>query len=73
MDIADQPGFILFYQPDKIDERVENMKTIYPELVFETIIEPGFMDKIMYWLNPINDNQNIYLYRNKNVLPNKIE
>ncbi len=73
LNITNQPGFILFYQPDSINQRVKNMKTVYPELVFETIIEPGFMDKVMYWLNPINDNQNIYLYRNRNVLPDKIE
>ena len=71
--VSEQPGFILFYQPDNIDQRVEKMKTIYPEIVFETIIEPGFMDRVMYWLNPINDNQNIYLYRNSAVLPNRIE
>ncbi len=70
---SEQPGFILFYQPIDIELRVENMKTIYPNIVFETIIEPGFMDKVMYWLNPINDNQNIYLYRNTSVLPNKIK
>ena len=71
--VSKQPGFVLFYQPDNIDSRVKKMKTIYPELEFETTIEPGFMDRVMYWLNPINDNQNIYLYRNKNVLPDKIE
>ncbi len=71
--VSQQPGFVLFYQPDNIDERVKQMKTVFPELEFETIIEPGFMDKVMHWLNPINDNQNIYLYRNKNVLPKKIE
>jgi len=71
--VSQQPGFVLFYQPDNIDERVKQMKTVFPELEFETIIEPGFMDKVMHWLNPINDNQNIYLYRNRNVLPRKIE
>ncbi len=70
---SDQPGFVLFYQPDNIDQRVNNMKTVFPELVFETVIEPGFIDRLLYWLNPINDNQNIYLYRNKSVLPSKIE
>ncbi len=70
---SNQPGFIIFYQPDNIEQRVNKMKTVYPELVFETIIEPGFIDRLLYWLNPINDNQNIYLYRNKSVLPNKIE
>ena len=26
------PGFILFYQPDNLEQRVENIKTIYPNL-----------------------------------------
>ncbi|MAE07247.1 MAG: hypothetical protein CL661_00625 [Bacteroidetes bacterium] len=69
----DQPGFVLFYQPNNIEQRVRQMKTVYPELEFETIVEPGFMDRLLTWLNPINDNQNIYLYRNKSVLPNRIE
>ncbi len=71
--LSEQPGFILFYQPENIEHRVNQMKTVYPELEFETVIEPGFMDRLLFWLNPINDNQNIYLYRNKSVLPNKIE
>lgn len=68
-----QPGFVLFYQPDNIEQRVIQMKTVYPELEFETVIKPGFMDRLLTWLNPINDNHNIYLYRNKNVLPCKVE
>ncbi|MFK5856951.1 MAG: glycosyltransferase family 39 protein [Bacteroidota bacterium] len=70
--VSEQPGFVLFYQPDEIEDRVSKLKTVYPELEFETIIEPGFMDRVMHWLNPINDNQNIYLYRNKEVLPERI-
>lgn len=70
---SQQPGFIFFYQPDSIDYRVDKMKTIYPNIVFETVVEPGFIDRILYWLNPINDNQNIYLYRNTSVLPTKKE
>ncbi len=66
--LNEQPGFILFYQPDNIDQRVANMKTVYPNIVFETIIEPGFMDKVLHWLNPINDNQQIYIYRNVDVV-----
>ena len=73
LNISEQPGFILFYQPDNIDDRVAKLKNIYPDIVFETIIEPGTMDKVLYWLNPINDNQNIYLYRNEAVLANKVD
>jgi glycosyl transferase family 22 (putative mannosyltransferase) len=72
-DISVQPGFVLFYQPDNIELRVNNLKQVYPKLIFEATIEPGFMDRVLYWLNPINDNQNIYIYRNTAVIPDKIE
>jgi hypothetical protein len=58
------PDFVLFFQPDNLDRRVDSMLTIFPELEYETTIEPGFMDKVIYWLNPINDNQIITIYRN---------
>ena len=70
--LSEQPGFLLFYQPNNIEKRVENMKTVYPDIVFETTIEPGFMDKVLHWLNPINDNQRIYIYRNPNIIKKKI-
>ena len=66
-----QPGFVLFYQPDSIEQRVEKMKTIFPQLVFEVKIEPGTADRVLHWLNPINDNQNIYIYRNEAVINTK--
>jgi hypothetical protein len=67
-----QPEFVLFFQPDNLDERVKQMKEIFPGLEYETTITPGWIDKILHWLNPINDNQNIYIYRNKTSIPEKI-
>jgi len=69
---APVPDFILFYQPDKLQSRIDSMKTIFPYLEYETTIEPGFMDKVLFWLNPINDNQIITIYRNKATIPNAI-
>ncbi len=66
------PDFILFYQPNDIEDRVEKMKTVFPDLEFETMIEPGMMDALLHYLNPINDNQNIYIYRNKARIPEAI-
>ncbi len=71
--ISNQPGFVLFFQPDNIEQRVEKMKTIFPKLTFETIIKPGKADKVLHWLNPINDNQNIYIYRNEAVISKKFK
>ena len=67
-----EPGFILFYHDKDLQARVDSMKVVYPEITFETKIKPGFVDKILFRLNPINDNQNIYIYRNKSVIPDKL-
>ncbi len=66
-----EPGFVLFYHDKDLQMRVDSMKAVYPDITFETKIKPGFIDKILFLLNPINDNQNIYIYRNKNVIPDK--
>ncbi len=31
------------------------------------------MDEVLHWLNPINDNQKIYIYRNEAKIPKRIE
>jgi len=48
------------------------MKTLFPDLVYETTIEPGFMDEVLFWLNPINDNQIITIYRNNGTISKSI-
>ena len=68
-----QPDFILFMESKKIESRVAFMQSVFPGLEFETLIEPGMMDRVLHWLNPINDNQNIFIYRNSTVYPNKLK
>ena len=68
---TNQPEFVLFFQPNDLEERVARMQSIFPGLVPETMIEPGLMDELLHWLNPINDNQNIYIYRNELLLEYK--
>jgi hypothetical protein len=67
------PGFVLFFMPDGLEDRIEKMKGLYPDLEYETTIEPGVMDQLLHWLNPVNANQNIYIYRNRSVIPEKRE
>jgi hypothetical protein len=64
-----EPRFFLFYRDQNLDERVNDLKVLYPEMVFETASEPGFVDMIMHWLNPNNRNETIYIYRNKKYFP----
>lgn len=71
-DTENQPGFVLFYEPKNLEKRVDSMKLVLPELVFEKLVVPGYLDRVLHWLNPVNDNQNIYIYRNKAVIPDAI-
>lgn len=59
------PRFILFFDDLNLQQRVDSMKTEYPGIKYETMIEPGFIDKLLYQMNPLNNvNQTIYIYKN---------
>ncbi len=64
-----QPRFILFLEPENLDRRVSAIKEVYPNIVYETTINPGLIDKILYQLNPRNANQTIVIYRNRDFYP----
>ncbi|MDZ7741114.1 MAG: hypothetical protein U5Q03_05025 [Bacteroidota bacterium] len=64
-------SFVLFFEADNIGRRAERLKEVMPGLVFEKKIEPGFADKIMHWMNPVNANNIIYIYRNTDKIPDK--
>jgi hypothetical protein len=59
----DKPQFIIFWEAENLPARIDSVKKYYPELTYETTIEPSFIDKTVYWLNPLNSNQTTYIYR----------
>ncbi len=67
------PRFFLFEENKNLDQRVESIKKYFPNIVYETTIEPGFNDELMCKLNPINANQTIVIYRNKDFYHNKLK
>ncbi len=67
------PRFILFSADKDISGRVYTMKKDFPNIKYETTIKPGFMDDIMFRMNPRNRNQTIVIYRNADFYPNKME
>lgn len=67
------PRFILFEENKNLDARIANMKKYFPNIEYETTIEPGFIDNLLYKLNPINANQTITIYRNRDFYPQKIK
>ncbi len=65
------PRFFIFFEEKNINERVNQIKVIYPSMEYETTIKPGFIDRLLHWLNPINANQTIFIYRNTDYFPEK--
>lgn len=67
------PDFVLFLEDQNLKSRVENIKTVLPDLVYDTTIKPGFIDNVLHEINPNNRNYEIAIYRNKNKQPVKAE
>src|ERR1035437_2548694 len=58
------PNYIVFNEDKNIDKRVSDMKTIFPKMTYMTTIEPGLIDKVLYYLNPQhNANYTSYIYK----------
>ncbi|MEI7662633.1 MAG: glycosyltransferase family 39 protein [Bacteroidota bacterium] len=71
--LSEQPRFILFTGEKDINKVILKAMKQYPGLVYETTIEPGFSDKLVHWMNPVNKNRTMIIYRNAEFFPNKIQ
>ncbi|MBK7027864.1 MAG: glycosyltransferase family 39 protein [Bacteroidales bacterium] len=65
--------FVCFFEETNLDKRIETLKETLPQLEYETTIYPGYIDKVMFFLNPVNLNQTIIVYRNKAFFPEKVQ
>ncbi len=57
------PNYILFYQEEKLKERIEAMKVYFPDIKFETKVEAGWFDRLLHELNDKNSVETIYIYK----------
>ena len=63
-DISQHPNYIVFNEDNNIDKRVADMKTIFTKMTYMTTIEPGLIDKVLYFLNPKhNANYTCFIYK----------
>jgi len=67
-----QPRFFLFSAEKDLQKEVIKARKSFPFIVYETTIEPGFIDKFVRRLNPVNKNRTVYIYRNTLFYPQKI-
>ena len=61
--LKQRPNYVIFMQAEHINERVDTLRKKFPTLHYKATIEPSFIDKTMYFLNPINDNQTTFVYK----------
>ncbi len=59
------PQFFFFTGDKGLQQRVIRARQYFPGLVYETTIEPGFVDRLMHRLNPVNKAIRIHIYRNR--------
>lgn len=59
------PNYVIFMDEAKLKERVEKIKTCFPQIQLVQIIEPSYLDQFIRWLNPINKNYTAYIYKVK--------
>lgn len=60
-----KPNYVIFYQAENINARVDTLRKRFPTLTYEATIEASLLDKTLHWLNPLNDNQTAYIYKIK--------
>jgi hypothetical protein len=62
-DPKDYPNYVVFNQPEHIEERVKNLKRIFPDLTYLTTIQPSTLDEILHRLNKRNENFTNFIYK----------
>jgi 4-amino-4-deoxy-L-arabinose transferase-like glycosyltransferase len=60
-------SFVFFYDDKNLQARVDSMKKVIPDLEFEAEFDPGLIDRVLHFLNPVNRNETIFLYRNNSL------
>lgn len=60
-----KPNYVVFMRAENINQRVDSLRKRFPTLTYVATIEPSFIDKTMFFLNPVNDNQTTYIYKIK--------
>jgi hypothetical protein len=58
-----KPSYVLFVGNKRLDERVADLKPLFPKLVFQKQVVSGFIDKVLFKLNPVNKNEDIFIYK----------
>ncbi len=59
----DWPQYIIFVEDIDLENRIEYMRSYFPDLEEEAYIKPSLGDRIMKKLNPVNKNEEFFIYK----------
>lgn len=57
------PDVVLFFGTEELEERKQRLEEVMGPLRIEGTAEPGLVDKVVHWLNPVNRNETIVIAR----------
>lgn len=60
---SETANYVIFFQEENLAKRIAEFKKYYPHLTYETAIDPGFIDKVVHHLNPVNKNQTCFIFK----------
>ena len=63
-----RPNTVLFFGEEQLELRKGKLEEVLGPLEVIGRAEPGFMDRLVHWLNPVNRNETIVIAR---VLPHR--
>jgi hypothetical protein len=58
-----RPNTILFFGEEDLDARKQRIEAVMGPVELIGRAEPGFMDRLVHWLNPVNRNETIVIGR----------
>lgn len=58
-----KPNYVVFFEKDNLETRVNELKKRFPTLTYKTTILPGLIDRTITWLNPVNNNMEATIYK----------
>ena len=61
--IERKTNYLLFIEEEDLESRVNKFKAIYPKMEFLIRIDPSYVDRLLHYLNPRNQNEVIFIYK----------
>ncbi|MDQ3100882.1 MAG: hypothetical protein M3R08_05820, partial [Bacteroidota bacterium] len=58
-----RPNFVLFFGEDQLGERIDRIEKVVGPTTLFFRAEPGLVDRIVHWLNPVNRNETVVVAR----------